>query len=117
MVNPNQHDAVSQLSTIRTSADDAAFVALGVIIRPGAEPRPFDYHGATAGTRGAVGWRYVVTADDVAANKSHGSDAKYLSGPCMDGERFMQLACWCKSVWFFRKAPGVFRRAARRPPV
>ena len=56
MVNPNQHDAVSQLSTIRTSADDAAFVALGVIIRPGAEPRPFDYHGATAGTRGAVGW-------------------------------------------------------------
>ena len=67
MVNPNQHDAVSQLSTIRTSADDAAFVALGVIIRPGAEPRPFDYHGATAGTRGAVGWRYVVTADDVAA--------------------------------------------------
>ena len=46
MVNPNQHDAVSQLSTIRTSADDAAFVALGVIIRPGAEPRPFDYHAA-----------------------------------------------------------------------
>ena len=79
------------------------WLALGILTAPSREMRIRATFNELM--RHEVAWRFVVAAG---MGRQAASDEEVLTVPCPDGEELKQVACFCKTTWWFRRALDLF---------
>ena len=107
MVEDDLHDARVAASV------SAPWLALGVLTPPETS-RERRFRAAFNITMPKlVAWRFVVAAGWHKGVAARGADTRLVvQTPCPDGEAAKQVACFCKTTWWFRRALALFPSAA-----
>ena len=91
---------------------DAPWLALGVLMPP-VLPSERRFRAAFNITMpNLVAWRFVVAAGWYKGTAPRGDLSLVVQTPCPDGEAAKQVACFCKTTWWFRRALALFPSAA-----